>query len=340
MYKRDIVVIGASAGGIAPIIEIVKALPKDFKASVFIVVHVSPASPSSLPAILTRSGPLKAIHPMDREKIEPGKIYVAPPDHHLLIEDGHTVVKKGPKENRFRPSVDALFRSAAYEYGSRVIGVVLSGFLDDGTSGLWSVKRLGGISIIQQPEESEFPDMPLNVLEYVDVDYKLKASEIAPMLVKLTEEKAPKTPKLSAEELKRMKLEIVIAYTGNAFELGILSMGKLTSFTCPECHGALVSLDEGNLTRFRCHTGHGYTTSTLLAGVTKVIDENLWEAMRGIEEATLILEELGAKFNAKGKTDDAKLFLKKADEARKRSKVIHGLTFEQEIMSADIRHKK
>src|SRR5687768_14648135 len=163
MAKRDIVVVGASAGGVKALTEFVRSIPQGFKGSVFVVLHIPAASPSNLPAILTRAGVLKAIHPNDGEKIKPGLIYVAPPDHHMLLEGTSVLVKKGPEENRFRPSIDALFRSAAYVYGSRVIGIVLSGLLNDGTSGLWSIKRLGGLTIIQEPGDADYPSMPINV---------------------------------------------------------------------------------------------------------------------------------------------------------------------------------
>lgn len=143
-FKRDIVVIGASAGGVKAILELVKSLPPDFPASIFVVLHVAPHTESILPELITMLSPLKGKHPKDGEKFEPGTIYVAPPDHHLILEEDTIRITRGPKENRFRPSVDALFRSAAYTFKSRVIGVVLSGYLDDGTSGLWSVQRLGG----------------------------------------------------------------------------------------------------------------------------------------------------------------------------------------------------
>ncbi len=173
MAKRDIVVIGASAGGVDALKTLAAALPADFGATLFVVLHVSPHSPSYLPDILNYADPLKATHPRDGEPIQRGHIYVAPPDHHLLIEYDQVLVKKGPKENRFRPSIDALFRSAAYNYGSRVIGVVLTGMLDDGTSGLWSVKRMGGLGIIQQPDDAPYASMPDSVLQYVEVDYQV-----------------------------------------------------------------------------------------------------------------------------------------------------------------------
>ncbi len=237
----------------------------------------------------------------------------------MLLEDGKVIVKKGPKENRFRPSVDALFRSAAYVYGPRVIGIVLSGALNDGTSGLWSVKRLGGVSIIQEPDEATFPDMPVNVKEYVEVDYIVPVDKMGLLLAKLSTEKAAKKPDNTEEEMKRLKMEVIIATPHNAFELGILGMGELTTFTCPECHGALVRLLEGKIIRFRCHTGHAFTASALLAGITTVVEENLWQAMRGMEEGTLLLQQIGKHFEDNNNKAAGKKFLKKTLETAERA---------------------
>ncbi len=340
MPKRDIVVVGASAGGVVALKQFVQSLPAGFNGSVFIVLHIPPYSPSRLAEILNKAGHLQAIEPKDGEKIQSGKIYVAAPDNHLLLEEGRVIVKKGPKENRFRPSVDALFRSAAYVYGPRVIGIVLSGALNDGTSGLWSVKRMGGLCIIQEPDEATFPDMPVNVTEYVETDYSLPVDEMGPLLHKLTGEAASKEPDNTAEEMKRLKMEVIIATRDNAFEMGILEMGELTTFTCPECHGALVRLLEGKIIRYRCHTGHAFTASALLAGITTVIEENLWQAMRGMEEATMILEQIGEHFENNDNPSAGKLFLKKSKETAERARVIHDSTFKQESMSEDIRYGK
>jgi two-component system chemotaxis response regulator CheB len=163
MANRDIIVIGASAGGVEALSDFFSGLPANLEATIFVVLHIPPYSPSSLPVILTRCGHMSASHPKDGEEVRPGQVYIAPPDHHLLVELGRVLIKRGPKENRFRPSVDALFRSAAYAYGRRVIGIVLSGALDDGTSGLWTIKRLGGVAIVQQPEDACVPNMPRSV---------------------------------------------------------------------------------------------------------------------------------------------------------------------------------
>jgi two-component system chemotaxis response regulator CheB len=336
MNKRDIIVIGASAGGVNALMEFVKSLPENFEASIFIVLHVHPATPSNLPQILNRFGHIMAGHAEDGEKIKTRRIYVAPPDHHLLIENERVLVRKGPKENRFRPSVDVLFRSAAYNYGPRVIGIVLSGMLNDGTSGMWSVKHMGGLCIIQDPNEALYDSMPENVLKEVDVDYTLSVSQMGMLLQELIHENAPKMHEITPEQMELMKMEVVIASNDNAFEMGILNKGELTPFTCPECHGTLISLKEGTTVRFRCHTGHAFTTSTLLSGVTESIEEQLWGAMRTLEEATILLENMSQTFHEAGNENAAKEFSKKAKESRKKSRILHGLVETQETISEDL----
>lgn len=339
MSTRDIVVIGASAGGIEPLIELIKSLPENFPGYIFIVVHIPPDSPSRLPDIFNISGPLKAVHPKDGEELERGRIYVAPPDHHLLLEQNHVVVRKGPKENRFRPSIDALFRSAAYVYGPRVIGIVLSGLLNDGTSGLWSIKRMNGLAIIQDPKDADHDSMPVSVLEYVKVDYTVAKHEIGPLLIRLTKEQPLRKPLISKNETKLLKMEVMIALEDNAFEKGILDMGELTTFTCPECHGALIRLIEGKIIRFRCHTGHAYTASALLSGITEAVEDALWQAMKGMEETTLLLNKMAEQFAKAGQATEAKFFKRKADTMADRARIIHESAFSQELLSEEISSK-
>jgi two-component system chemotaxis response regulator CheB len=280
------------------------------------------------------------VQPRDGEPIEQGKIYVAANDHHLLLEDGKAIVKKGPKENRFRPSIDALFRSAAYVYGPRVIGIVLSGLLNDGTSGLWSVKRRGGITIIQEPEDAEYPQMPQNVLEYVEVDHTVPVAEMGALLQTLIQDKAPKKIKLSKEEMKLLEMEVIVATRDNAFEMGIIKMGELTPFTCPDCHGALARLVEGNIIRFRCHTGHAFTASTLLAELSKSVEELLWQGMRGMEETNLLLKNIEKHLRELGHRKQADIFRDKADDASHRARIIYDSVFKQEQYSEDIMYDR
>ncbi|UFH54180.1 chemotaxis protein CheB [Spirosoma sp. KNUC1025] len=335
MAKRDIIVIGASAGGVFALKELVAALPADFKGCIFVVLHLSPHSPSYLPEILSMAGPLKAVHPSDGEPILPGRIYVAPPDHHLLVEYDQVIVKKGPKENRFRPSIDALFRSAAYSYGPRVVGVILTGMLDDGTSGMWSVKRLEGTCIVQQPNEALYNSMPNNVLDHVDVDYILPISEIAQLITQLSTEPVAGKPELTPAEEKRLETEVNIAAQDNAFDMGILDMGGLTTLTCPECNGALISIKEGKLIRYRCHTGHAYTASSLLAETTRVVEESFWKAVRSLEETVILLEHSGKHFAEGGNGEAAEQFLEKAKETRERARIARNFAMSQEKLSED-----
>lgn len=199
MATPDMVVIGASAGGTQALGELVSQLPADFAAAIFVVSHIPSYSPSALPVILARSGNLPATFGVEGDPILPGQIYVAPPDHHMMVELDKIRVVRGPKENRFRPSIDPLFRSAAYAFGPRVIGVILTGMLDDGTAGLWLIKDRGGIAIVQEPEEALCPSMPRCALSQVRVDYRLPLSEIAETLVRLIRPARPNTETISRE---------------------------------------------------------------------------------------------------------------------------------------------
>ena len=329
------IVIGASAGGVEALKEVVARLPADLPASVFVVLHIPPFVASSLPKILTAAGPLPAVHPLDGAKIKTGVIYVAPPDHHLLIEDDRVAVTKGPKENRFRPSIDALFRSAAYVYGPRAIGVVLSGALDDGTSGLWSIKRLGGITVVQQPNQARFESMPRSALEYVEVDHTAPSTEIGSLLSRLVGEQPGPGANMETDIKSRMAKEVQIADDAEAFQRGVMELGELTPFTCPECHGVLVRIAEGKMARFRCHTGHAYTDSALLEGVMEATGEMLWQVIRSLEESYLLLKHMGEHLNEAGDVDRAKTFLAKAHELEKRSRTFHAAVLAHESLSGD-----
>jgi two-component system, chemotaxis family, protein-glutamate methylesterase/glutaminase len=334
MAKRDIIVIGASAGGFEALKELTYRLPDDLQASIFIVWHISPFTTGILPQILNKGTSLNAANAVDGEPIEKGRIYVAPPDHHLLIEKDHVRVTRGPKENRFRPAVDPLFRSAAYSYGSRVIGVVLSGSLDDGTAGLWTIKHRGGKAVVQDPADAEVPAMPMNAIREVDIDACVPISEMADVLVKLTSEEA-KTSEGNQEENGLTAIEIRIAAEDNALEGGIMNFGKPTPYTCPECHGVLFQIKDGNRARFRCHTGHAFSADTLLASVTESIEESMWNAIRGIEESIILLNHLGKHFAESDQPNLAALYFKKAHEAQDRADLIREAVMNHEHLSKD-----
>jgi len=185
MPGRDIIVVGASAGGVEALIKVVHGLPADLPAAIFVVLHIPAQGSSLLPDILNRAGPLKAIHPTDNAEIERGHIYIAPPDHHLLVEQGHVRIVRGPRENRHRPAIDLTMRSAALSYGPRTIGVILTGALDDGTAGLRAIKLRSGLAVIQDPKDALYSSMPRSALEHIQVDYCVPLAEIGPLLTQL-----------------------------------------------------------------------------------------------------------------------------------------------------------
>ena len=290
MANRAIIVIGTSAGGVKALSTIVEQLPHDLNAAIFIVLHISPHQRSNLPEILSKAGNLTAAHARDGEPIARGRIYVAPPDRHLLIEPGEVRITKGPKENRFRPAIDPLFRSAAYAYGPRVIGVVLTGALDDGTAGLWAIKDRGGITVVQDPDDAEQRSMPWTALNNVEVDYCLRVTEIAKVLVTLTQGLiGPERGSLVSDKLG---IETKISLGHDAADLDVTQLGKLSEFSCPECHGTLIEIMDGKLQRYRCHTGHAFSEASLLAELTDSVEELLWNSIRAIEERIRLLKHL------------------------------------------------
>lgn len=338
METRNIIVIGASAGGFEALKKLAGDLPADLPASIFIVWHMSPDVTGILPQVLNRSGRLTAKNAEDGELIEPNRIYVAPPDRHLIIENSHVRVTRGPKENRFRPAVDPLFRSAAYSYGARVIGVILSGALDDGTSGLWTVKYHGGTAIVQDPSDAEVPSMPRNALHEVDVDYVVPVAELGELLVRLTQEPAAAAEASDVEVMnekdEQTKFEIRMA-TEERANLDVMKFGELTPYTCPECHGVLFRLKDGTRPRFRCHTGHAFSSDSLLTNVTEAIEESLWNAIRCIEESVMLLKHMGDHFSQNDQTDLAALYYKKALEAEERGNLVRNAAFDHERLSND-----
>jgi two-component system chemotaxis response regulator CheB len=336
---KGCIVIGASAGGLEVLKKLFSRLPADLPVPVFVAMHVAAYQQSYLPEILTNVGSLPAIHPQDGEKIQNGMVYVAPPDHHLLIDDSYVAVKRGPKENGFRPSIDALFRSAAYSHGPGAIGVVLSGALHDGASGLWSIKRLGGIAIVQDPFEAEYASMPRSALEYVEADYTVRSTEIGALLARLVQEQFVEEVSLGTKKEKgveqRIATEVQIAAGSNVSQKTILELGELTPFACPECHGALVRIKEGKLSRYRCHTGHGFNEDALLEGIMQSTGEMIWQVARGLQESQMMLEHMGQHMLDAGEPDRAeKLFAKARDLGRRAARLTEAAR-EHESLSLD-----
>jgi two-component system chemotaxis response regulator CheB len=334
MSGKEIVVIGTSTGGIDALKVLVSELPEDFKGSIFVVLHLAADSLGILPEILERAGPLPSSNAIDWEEIKPGHIYVAPPDYHLILErSGYMRITRGPKENRFRPAIDPLFRTAAHAFGPRVIGVVMTGWLDDGTAGLRAVKQRGGTAIVQDPEEAAAPAMPQNALNHVEVDYCVRLNEIAPLLVRLTSETTDAEGEYPVPD--EMETEVKIAGEDNALESGIMKWGEPSVYACPECHGVLLQLKEGNNMRFRCHTGHAYSVDTLLAEFTDRTEESLWNTIRSIEEGIILMRHLASHFSEHKQDESAEVLLKKAQQAQQRAELVRQALMRHEKLSEE-----
>jgi two-component system chemotaxis response regulator CheB len=309
--QRDLAVIGASAGGVQALRELVAGLPSELPAAVLVTLHVLPTGTSVLPQILGRAGPLPAVRARHGEPLERGRIYVAPPNYHLLVWDGQIQLSGGPRENGHRPGIDPMFRSAARNYGRRVIGVVLSGTLDDGSAGLGVIKRCRGTTIAQDPADSLYAGMPQSAIDHGVVDHVLAAGEMADCICGLVDEPLPAEPHTGGEAaLPRdwVAPEVVIDLAGDRDDGDV----QATGLTCPECGGALWAHEEGYLLRFRCREGHAYSTQSMQIEQGRVLESALWRALRGLEEQVDLFERLARRSSA---SSTAIRFQKRADDA-------------------------
>ncbi len=316
---HDRIVIGASAGGVEALIQLVRDLPADLPAALFIVLHLPSSGTSAMPAILTRSGVLPAVHPTDGEPILNGRIYVAPPDYHLLLHPGSVRLSRGSKENRHRPSVDPLFRTAARVYNRRVIGVVLTGTLDDGTAGLHAIKMRGGLAVVQDPEDALYPGMPRSAIENVEVDYVLPLDRIAPLLVQLAHEPVREMEAVVSDEIE---FESEMAeFNLNAIE-DEDRPGTPSHFACPTCGGILWEIQDGRLTRYRCRVGHAFSVQSLMAEQSDGLEEALWTALRALEERAALARRMAAHSVERNHRLSATRFEAQAGEDEHRAKLV------------------
>jgi two-component system chemotaxis response regulator CheB len=274
ILARDIVVIGASAGGVEALRRLVQMLPAELPAAIFVVLHVLPNTRSYLPELLSGGG-LKVAHAVDGNPIERGRIYVAPPNHHLLVESGHMHLSSGPRENRHRPALNPLFRSAALAYGPRVVGVILTGNLDDGTVGLWEIKRRGGVAVVQDPNEAVYPGMPQSAIGNVDVDFVVKLDDLPQLLTSLVGKIAKGVGNVSPE-----------------------IPSEPTRLTCPECRGPLAEYKVGRLSEFRCRVGHAYAPAALVTAHADTVERTLWSAVVALEEGAELAHQMQSSMPA------------------------------------------
>jgi two-component system, chemotaxis family, protein-glutamate methylesterase/glutaminase len=290
MPSRDIVVIGASAGGVEALASLVRRLPSDLGAAMLVVLHLSPEHKSVLPEILSSAGPLAARHARNGESILPNRIYVARPDHHLLVHEGHVRVVRGPRENGHRPAIDPLFRTAAYTFGARVIGIVLSGALDDGTAGLAAIKSQGGVAIVQDPDDALVDAMPRSALENVDVDHVLSIADLGKVLPQLVVETVQP---LGAARSAVLEEESALQLNGPTE--GALKVGQPSSLVCPDCGGVLNEVHDGHLVGFRCRVGHAFAPETLYTEQRTALEGALWAALRALEEQAALSRRMAVR---------------------------------------------
>lgn len=275
---HHIVVVGTSAGGLEALDDLAGQLPVALPASIFIVQHMAPESTGH--ALLNRLRKHEAFQcrlAENRQSIEVGTIYIAPPDNHLLLKENEMLVTKGARENRYRPGVDPLFRSAAVAYGSSVIGIILTGLLDDGTAGLMAVAKCGGVTVVQDPKDAAYPDMPQSAMDHMNVDYCVPISQMGRLIETLVRE-----PSAKATIAERVLSDVA----------QVSGLGGQVPYNCPNCGGVLWEMKRSDLRRYRCHTGHSFTEASLLTSQSEKIEETLWTSLRMFEERKNLLNKM------------------------------------------------
>lgn len=296
MRAHDILAIGASAGGVGALRTIAAGLPADLPAALLITLHVTPHVPSVLPDLLNRAGPIPAHHADDGERLRKGHIYVAPPNRHLLVREGTIALSRGPRENRARPAVDPMFRSAARAYGTRVIGVILSGSLDDGTAGMRAIKARGGITVAQSPASAVAPDMPRNAIDADVVDHVVALDALAGRLTELVHEPVTQT-RVPPAPVDDAELAAAALYRDPLYET---QPGVASDFSCPDCGGVLRAVPDPRAHHYRCQVGHAWNEESLMAAQVEGIEEALWAAVRALDEHAKLTRRVRDDFRRRG----------------------------------------
>lgn len=288
MANRDILAIGASAGGVEALLHLAESMPREFPAAVLITIHMPSYSKSVLDDLLSRAGHLSASFAHGGERLRKGQVFIAPPDRHLLLEDDHLLLGQGPRENRARPAIDPMMRSVAVCCGARAVGVVLTGTLTDGASGLWAIDQCGGMTIVQDPSDAAFPDMPANALNRLRPDHVVTLAAMPRLLISLVSQ--PMGEPMPVPE--SIQFEVEIAKGSHATIDDMDHLGKRSGFACPDCHGAMWEVDEGDLVRYRCHVGHTYIAELLSLALDENLRRAIASALRTLEERRTLLKKL------------------------------------------------
>lgn len=318
MHNRDIIVIGGSAGATGPLKQILARLPASLPASVFIVLHIPAQGIGILSTVASAAGKLPVRQAESGMVIEPGHVYLAAPDHHLLLLENHVMLGRGPRENMVRPAIDPLFRSAALHYGPRVIGVVLSGLLSDGADGLSAIKRCGGFALVQDPSDAVADEMPRSALEATTVDLCVPGAKLGDVLSDLVLETAG-TPLPMPPDIR---LEVEIA-AGERLDTPKLNrIANPAALTCPSCGGVLSEVKDSHPLRFRCQVGHGFTADTLAREQESRVDEALRVALRIIEERAELVQRMAANGRQTGRRAISEMYELRAREYREYADMI------------------
>ncbi|NUR76208.1 MAG: chemotaxis protein CheB [Thermoleophilia bacterium] len=298
----EIVVVGASAGGVEALIRFARVVPRDFAAPIMIVLHVPSSGPSVLPQILDRVGPLPAVHAQDGMETAGGCLYIAPPDRHMRIVGRRIQLDPGPRENGHRPAIDPLFRSTAESYGSRTAGVILSGTLDDGTVGLNCIAEAGGATLVQDPRDAMYPAMPANAIAYARPDYVLPIEKLVETLVQLT---------AGASGYAGKEVAVPDDQAPNPGGEDA-QPGEIAPFACPDCGGTLWEKEEGDTMSYRCRVGHAFTMNSLIVRHVDTLERTLWAACRALEERATMSRRVARRLNDGDRTSSARRFERQA----------------------------
>jgi len=337
MAKRDLVVVGGSAGAIEALVTLVGDLPRDLAAPVLVVVHIPATAESHLPQILERGGSLAAEHAVDDDPLIDGRIYVAPPDFHMTIRDWRVRLERGPRENHHRPAVDPLLRSAARWHDGRTIAVILSGGAGDAVAGCLAVRRRGGTILVQDPEDAIFDGMPRSVGSRVEVDATLPAAELGDEIARLvgTTEAAMTTNEQGPEPspVERLPTDEVVRMEREGMALANM---RADTFGCPECGGVLQPIDEGEWLRFRCMVGHAYSPEALLDAQADALESALWSAVRNLEERSELLRRLAERTEVHA-PEVADRHRSRADEASHEAGVIRRFLLSPGVIGPEVR---
>ena len=317
MIAGRVIVIGASSGATPAIEALLRGLGANLPAAVLLVRHVPPYSAGHLLNALGRGSPLPVTLGTDAAPVEPGRVYVAPVDRHLLVDAAHMYLSRGLRENRARPAIDPLFRSAALSYGAHAVGVVLSGRLDDGSAGLLALKQSGAITVVQDPADARCAEMPCSAMHHADADYCLPAAEIGPLLSQLVRAHPPETTVTPPRRLMVQWRKEIDALRRHGSDISTVeTLGELAPASCPECGGPLWQLS-GGVHRFRCHTGHAFTAQHLAAGLGEAAEEALWAALRALEERARMLRRIADHDAANGIGFSMQTYHERAAEAER-----------------------